>query len=153
MGSYTVSATNAPHSVPVPLVALDDLFKDRSLARTPIRLIKIDVEGMEAEVLQGARDVLSRGCVEFVMFERNCDLQRGEPAALLCELGYSIHRLALGGRLRPMRTLPKSERPQEVRAGTARAIAAWLRGVGRLETLIATRSSLDLRRAADTSSS
>ena len=58
MGSYSASATGSNaadgSSVEVPLRRLDDIVDDDVGPDTTVRLLKIDVEGMEAEVLRGA---------------------------------------------------------------------------------------------------
>jgi len=69
----------------VPQVVLDEFLGDR----TP-RLIKIDVEGMEAAVLRGARQVLARATP--VLYVENDRIERS-PALLLLlrELGYNAY--------------------------------------------------------------
>ncbi len=51
--------------VEVAIVTLDEEFP----ADIPIRMLKIDAEGFEADVLAGAERLISRGCVDFIMFE------------------------------------------------------------------------------------
>lgn len=69
----------------VPRLVLDEVLGDRMP-----RLIKIDVEGMEAAVLRGARQVLARATP--VLYVENDRIERS-PAllALLEELGYAAY--------------------------------------------------------------
>jgi FkbM family methyltransferase len=72
----------APGS-PVPLVALDGFAPPR------VRLIKIDVEGMELEVLQGARRLLER--LQPRLYVENDRPERSEPLMrFLLGLGYRL---------------------------------------------------------------
>lgn len=70
--------------LPVAVLALDDL----DLAQCA--LVKIDVEGMELPVLQGAQRLLTR-CRPHVYFEQATDRQRGEIFALLRGHGYRLY--------------------------------------------------------------
>lgn len=69
--------------MPVAVLALDDLGLDRCA------LIKIDVEGMELEVLQGAQRLLLE-CAPHLYFEQATDRQRTHIFALLRGLGYQL---------------------------------------------------------------
>jgi len=53
----------------VETVTLDDFAEDRRLPR--IHLVKIDVEGYDLHVLEGARDLLTRQAIEIFSFEYN----------------------------------------------------------------------------------
>ena len=65
----------------VPVVRLD------SLTLPACRLIKIDVEGMEAEALNGARDLITR-CRPLIYVENNEMESSRKLARLLDEFGY-----------------------------------------------------------------
>jgi FkbM family methyltransferase len=78
----------------VPVRRLDDVAVDAGLG--PIRLIKIDTEGFEPEVLQGARDLLAARSCDAILFELNEHQGRlgDHPTfALLAELGYVFLRI------------------------------------------------------------
>src|SRR5271166_3137622 len=53
----------------VQVVALDDFCQQHAIER--IDLLKIDTEGHELEVLRGARDLLTKGCIKLIQFEFN----------------------------------------------------------------------------------
>lgn len=71
-------------ALPVAVMALDDLALDRCA------LLKIDVEGMELEVLQGAHRLLME-CAPHLYFEQASDRNRGAIFALLRGLGYRLY--------------------------------------------------------------
>lgn len=76
----TVPAGGTPDEV-VPVVALD------SLGLSACRLIKVDVEGMEEQTLQGARDLIDR-CRPYLYVENNDAESSQKLAALLDTFGY-----------------------------------------------------------------
>lgn len=59
-GRHSIVAANSGRTVKVPLKRVDDLAKDFFPAEQRINLIKIDVEGYEPFVLEGAHDTLLR---------------------------------------------------------------------------------------------
>jgi len=74
--------TSAP-GIPVPLVRLDDL------PLASCRLVKIDVEGMEANVLRGARQFVAR--LRPVLYVENDRAEKSaELIALLREMKYEL---------------------------------------------------------------
>lgn len=70
--------------LPVAVLALDDLGLDRCA------LVKIDVEGMELEVLQGAQRLLLE-CAPHLYFEQATDKQRAQIFELLRGMGYQLY--------------------------------------------------------------
>ena len=68
----------------VPVVALDSLNLGRC------RLLKIDVEGMEADVLLGAKETIAR-CRPLLYVENDRVEKSERLVALLTELGYVLH--------------------------------------------------------------
>lgn len=72
---------------------IDMLLKDRNLTANNIYLLKTDVEGFDAWVLQGAQKALSRQAVKWILFEYNgqwkassCSLK--QMSKWLANLGY-----------------------------------------------------------------
>ncbi len=75
----------APGGAPVPQLVLDDF-----LAIDRLKLVKIDVEGMEAPVLRGARRTLAR--FKPVLYVENAYVDRSpELVRLLGELGFRLY--------------------------------------------------------------
>ena len=68
-------------TVPVQKIALDDMNLDR------VDLIKLDIEGMELEALQGARQTLAR-CRPVLLIE-HIKSGREQIEAMLTEMGYA----------------------------------------------------------------
>jgi FkbM family methyltransferase len=84
-GIATVSNT----SVRVPMVRLDDLFDAES---DKIAVLKVDVEGHEAEVLRGAERLLRERRIRFLIFEEHGGIQC-DSFAILQAMGYQVFRI------------------------------------------------------------
>ena len=66
----------------MPCVTLDQEFP----ADLPIKLLKIDVQGRESAVLKGARRLLERRCIDFIMIEIPADRWGSHWSELLTQL-------------------------------------------------------------------
>lgn len=93
----------SPDGVPVPVTTLDDFVAERGVDR--LDFLKIDTEGMELEVLTGARRCLARfhpvGLFESLM---EFEAARGAPIRertqkLLLDLDYRLYAFDRKGRL------------------------------------------------------
>jgi FkbM family methyltransferase len=94
-GSATfVSARRMANSdeITVPVRTLSETLRDRD---GPVRLIKIDVEGFEPEVLAGAKDYFARGRPDAVLFELNGRADEDRYRALRILDGYGYDFLAI----------------------------------------------------------
>jgi FkbM family methyltransferase len=91
--------------VPSPTGELE-VFPLDEIVDTPVHFIKIDVEGMELDVLRGARNLLSR-CRPTVMIEV-ADSRAGEFELLLAEIGYSVERAFPGEHYRNCFIVPRA---------------------------------------------
>jgi FkbM family methyltransferase len=96
-----VSSVPTENGVKVELRALDDL-RARWRGRR-VGLLKVDVEGYETEVLQGARALLAEDRPRAVMFESLSGALAPEIATLFSDAGYRVFGLDVHGR-------PDSER-------------------------------------------
>ena len=93
MGSFSPQFHNNP--IPVSVITLDDLFKAEQITRADV--IKVDVEGYESAVFQGAKRTLSSDNSPIIIFEF-CDWAEkripgqkiGDSQKILRELGYKI---------------------------------------------------------------
>lgn len=100
-GAYLLREGTAPTGgnlrQDVPVVALDDVD-----IRRPVRLIKMDVEGAEPLVLQGARKLIAADRpvilseVHPAQLQRTTGLTPAEYLELVQSLGYRAHRLEDG---------------------------------------------------------
>ena len=104
-GSYTQDGPC--HQVAVPVRRLDDCLPAAPPPRH-LRLVKIDVEGGEAQVLHGFRRTLAATPPDAIVMEVNIPLLEragSTPDALLAPLrdaGYSVLAPSLLGRRRPL---------------------------------------------------
>lgn len=77
----------------VPVTTLDSFCADRGIGR--IDLIKIDVEGLETHVLQGARHILAR--TQAVVLEYHSEERLQECQTLLAEMGFACRQKSYWG--------------------------------------------------------
>ncbi len=92
----------AKHLTPTPIevesATIDQFCIDRGIQR--INLLKVDVEGNELAVFQGARAMLERGCIDMVYFEFNdCETPASVQGGALTEIcdflhGFGFHFIA-----------------------------------------------------------
>lgn len=86
----------------VPVIALDDYCKNQNIEQ--IDFLKIDVEGMETQVLQGAKELLKAQKVSSILLEvcpNNLRITCNSVEVLystILELGYSVYRLSEDGK-------------------------------------------------------
>jgi FkbM family methyltransferase len=95
--------TGGPRDFVVELARLDDVLGERE-----VQLVKIDVEGHEREVLEGARTLIAERRVRDVVFEDH-GVYPTPAMSLLEELGMSVFTLKhslLGPRAHPVRQGP-----------------------------------------------
>jgi FkbM family methyltransferase len=102
-------ATDTDSSVlSVPCTTLDDYVAETGIDE--IALLKVDVEGYEADVLRGSSKLLRAQKVEAVYFEvcpsleREAGFEAGEAARILERAGYELHRIGDGGALNKVGT-------------------------------------------------
>lgn len=100
-----VGATAEGGALPIEVRRLDDVLVDASVTR--VDLIKLDVEGAELEVIQGAEKLLSSPDAPVICFEHGVGRHDDGVAARLRELNdYRLYRFENGqnaeGRLVPL---------------------------------------------------
>ena len=77
--------------IEVRTVTLDDFLEEESISR--IRLLKIDVERAEYQLLQGFQKGLAKNIVDFILIEME---GRGPAMNLLKQYGYSGFKISAG---------------------------------------------------------
>lgn len=120
MGTLNPDAGERSERIAVPVVRLDTLLAQEGCGQ--VRLVKIDVEGWEGQVLEGARCLFEKRPPEAVIFECNGD-DEGTMARELVNLGYAL--FAIPRALLRLRLIPW--RPGES-LGTAHDVLALHRG-------------------------
>lgn len=76
----------------VPVVCLDEHIREHGLER--ISVLKIDAEGMELDVLQGAQETLRR--TDQIVLETHGRERHGATISALEAAGFTVHREAFG---------------------------------------------------------
>jgi len=108
----TVAETGTTYTVDVQQVRLDRVFP----LALEIKLLKIDVEGFEAAVIDGAEQLFQQRAVGHVMLElveeiSSAAFQRNvEAVKRIMACGYALHTLAADGTLRQAPSLAKAIR-------------------------------------------
>jgi len=99
-GSHSLNPKDGEYFVRVDLITLDELVKTINLPR--IDYIKIDVEGTEFDVLEGAQEILERFKPVVVMETNNIKKCQG----LLKTMGYTIYVTNYIGELVHLTAIP-----------------------------------------------
>lgn len=94
-------------TIAVTLRTLDDFMGD-VLAESVVDVLKIDVEGFEAQVLAGGFDALVAHRIRHIIFEDH-DIRLSDAVAILRETGYQV--FSLGWTLRQLRVHPLADGP------------------------------------------
>jgi FkbM family methyltransferase len=143
LGSFTAADPSNTKmdsdTIEVPVRSLDDIL---ATDVSSVRVWQIDVEGMETEVLLGARYTLAANRIDVVMFEQNHAVGGGRPEQVLTGLGFVVHQLSVGARLRLIRTIPEPRSTTTIKPGLIPSAFASMRGETRRRTLVATRPGL-----------
>lgn len=90
---------NQDGAIEVPVVSLDDLLKD---SYQHIDVLKIDTEGADTWVLQGAENLLRSRKISHIFFEENIPrmsdlgIKSGEAQNLIQQCGYHVESLGGG---------------------------------------------------------
>lgn len=102
-GAVRLSNLTPTHSVSVPVMTLDEEFP----YDIPIKILKIDAEGFETDVLSGADRLLTRQCIDYVMLEAIEEASGDRWTELLaalelvCAKGYEPFNFGKHGKLLP----------------------------------------------------
>ncbi|BAZ41960.1 group 1 glycosyl transferase [Calothrix sp. NIES-4101] len=87
----------------VEAVSLDSFCKEYQIVN--IDYLKVDVEGAESDVLQGASDLLSRKAINFIQFEISQNMLEGLNRSakstfdILIQNGYECHKISVNGEI------------------------------------------------------
>lgn len=85
-------------TVEVDIRPLDDMLDEEAISPPEVRLLKVDVEGAELQVLAGAQRLLREGS-PLVVLEANTPSARGAAEAHMGGLGYTLLRVCDGRNL------------------------------------------------------
>lgn len=90
----------APRLVQVRTTSLDTYCANKNIRH--VNFIKIDVEGAELDVIQGASELLSRGAVDYVQFEyggtyQDAGVKLRQVYSYLKRFGYAVYRVTASG--------------------------------------------------------
>ncbi|MBK9099381.1 MAG: FkbM family methyltransferase [bacterium] len=90
------------HREKIMLTTLDDYIEKNNISN--VDFLKIDVEGHEAKVIEGASNALKKKIIRCIQFEYNnnwaaAGFSLGNVFNLLVKLGYKFYRLTFWGRL------------------------------------------------------
>lgn len=105
INSIALSASD--RVVKVPCMTLDTYSEKNSIEE--LAFLKVDVEGFEASVFQGARGILNRQRAAIIYYEvcpgnsRNSGIDAELPTRILQENGYQTYRITSLGELEPVR--------------------------------------------------
>ena len=102
-GNACLNTEKESDGIPVPVTTLDKFFADRDTTR--VKFIKIDVEGMEREVIGGGIELL-KAVKPLIYYETYLvvETNRGEPVlrdieTMLSQLGYLFYKVDCGAQL------------------------------------------------------
>ena len=94
-GAGKLSEAPSESSVSVSVQTLDSFLNDSDSPHPTI--MKLDVEGFERQVLEGARNLLATNPPHTIVFEADCDdafkIEDTALERLLVEAGYQVHHL------------------------------------------------------------
>ncbi|MEP7247177.1 MAG: FkbM family methyltransferase [Gammaproteobacteria bacterium] len=68
-GTNSLSSTSGPHTEVIPVTTVDEFLQNSGIAT--VTMAKIDTEGFDLLVLEGARRSLGAGCIGILQFEYN----------------------------------------------------------------------------------
>lgn len=86
-----------PPGIPIEVKTVDQVLSDET-RRAKFHFMKIDAEGVETDVLEGARDLIDRMWPK-IIFENSINRSNELPTDWLLQRGYSIHAVDLRGHL------------------------------------------------------
>jgi FkbM family methyltransferase len=129
-GGYTQDGEG--RSFTAQAITLDDYVADR-IGDKPVRLVKIDVEGVEPLVLEGFRRNLENRPPEALLIEVNVDMlglhgfRTRDIVEPLVAAGFSLFRIGAAGRLRTLRPADIDTAPTPPAPGPTRGVANLIR--------------------------
>ena len=102
-GTNSITNVFDEHTISIPCTTLDTYVKQQSIK--DISLLKVDVEGYESLVFEGAKNLFSQRKIKVVYYEvcpeitRKADLLPSDATEKLVSHGYLIYRLNSDGAL------------------------------------------------------
>ena len=102
-GTTSITRALGQNTISIPCITLDTYAEQQSIQK--IALLKVDVEGYEVLVFEGAQKLLTQRRIQVIYYEvcpeitKKADFSPSAPTQILLNNGYSIFRLNSDGTL------------------------------------------------------
>jgi FkbM family methyltransferase len=102
-GTTSITKVLDSYTINVPCITLDTYVRQQSIQR--VAFLKVDVEGYEEMVFQGAKNLLSQRQIQCIYYEvcpdmaKKAGLSPYAPTQILLDSGYQIYKLSQDGSL------------------------------------------------------
>jgi FkbM family methyltransferase len=105
-GTVSLNVSDCSEPIEVPCTTLETYAKQNEIEK--IALLKVDVEGYEEYVFQGAKNLIEQHKIHAIYYEvcppliRKAGLDPATPTQMLLDCGYRVYQLTKTGDLNPI---------------------------------------------------